>query len=272
MTVAKGATIPGPRLLDAVEAAERSRATFERWAGMDAPDLPADETDAIQVGLARWQNDRFAGAPTSDVHIALGVIEELGEAFDEDAGPEESIDALGDVMVYAAQLCTANRLAIGPVIDLACLYVKANHCHGHAISIAGMLAHVALKHSQKIRGLGPVEAYRPRLVDALAMMIAKSLEDCALGHELNVDPRGVFAVIAREVMARKAGDAMIPAVPDVHATEAEIEAAIAQRKAVAADKLVEGVDALAEAAKTEPGDFTIERDRFGQPIAVDPAR
>lgn len=223
MAVAKGATIPKARVLDAVEATGHALATFERWADVHASALQPDvdgkapqhdvvtsEVDRMQILLAAWQADRFANAPTSDVHMALGVIEELGEAFDEDAGPEDAVDALGDVMVYAAQLCTRNRLAVRPVIDLAILYHKANLCHPQPICLAGMLAHIALKHDQGIRGLGPMEAYRPRLVDALALMIAKALEDCTIGHELQIDPAGVFLVIGAEVMGRKAGDAMIP--------------------------------------------------------------
>lgn len=270
MAVAKGAEIPKHRLLDCIEATEQARSRFEQWAaGIPAGELPSNDTDSMQVQLARWQEDRFGNAPTSDPHMALGVIEELGEAFDEDAGPEDSVDALGDVMIYASQLCTRNRLAVGPVIDLAVLYLKANHCHGHAIAIAGMLAHVVLKHDQAIRGLGPTEVYRPRLVDALALTIAKSLEDCIIGHELVIDPHGVLLVVGAEVMQRKVGDAMIPVTSDVHATEAEIEQAIAQRKAAASERLAAGTDALLEAEKAEPGDFKIERDRFGQPIAVE---
>lgn len=245
-------------MLDATFATGAATERFAQWAGIDAPDLPPDPTDAMQVTLARWQNDRFGNVPASDCHMALGVIEELGEAFDEDATAEDAIDALGDVMVYSSQLCTANRLAIGPVIDLACLYLKAEMCHGHAITIAGMLAHVALKHAQSIRGLGPVEAYRPRLVDALALMIAKALEDCVMAHELVVDPRGVFLVIGGEVTQRKAGDAMIPAVPDVHATEAEIEHAISERKVEAMSKLADGMQMLddAEAAGDDAHDIS----------------
>lgn len=213
MAVAKGAQIPSERLLDAVEATELARTVFELWSDMKAPALPPVAVDAMQVRLARWQNDLFGHVHRDDAIMALGVIEELGEAFDEDAGPEEAIDALGDVMVYAAQLCTANRLAVRPVIALAELYLKANHCRQQAITAAGMLAHVVGKHMQCTRGLGPAKAYRPRLVDALAMMIAKALEDCILGHELTVDAAGVFLVIGREVLERKQGDAMIPSAP-----------------------------------------------------------
>ncbi|HUS27586.1 MAG TPA: hypothetical protein VMZ53_03735 [Kofleriaceae bacterium] len=257
MAVAKGADIPAARLLDAVEATAHALTAFEAWAGIKASAIEPGTlhaVDEMQIRLAAWQNDRFGHVPTSDVHIALGVIEELGEAFDEDAGPEESIDALGDVMVYAAQLCTANRLAVRPVIGLAVHYVKTNACHAHAIALAGQLAHVCLKHAQGIRGLGPFEAYRPRLVDALALMIAKAIEDCAIGHELTVDPDGVFVVVGGEVLARKPGDTMIPKAPagmvNVQVMKEAIDAATEPFR-----RLAEGVDKLAEAEKVEPGDF-----------------
>lgn len=258
MAVAKGADIPKARLLDAVEATAQAIATFDKWAGVKASELQPGTlhpVDDMQIRLAAWQADRFGHVPTSDVHMALGVIEELGEAFDEDAGPEESIDALGDVMVYAAQLCTANRMAVRPVIDLAMHYIKANHCHAQPISIAGMLAHVALKHAQNIRGLGPDSAYRPRLVDALALMIAKSIEDCVIGHELRVEPAGVFVVVGGEVTQRKQGDAMIPSVEGTGHLDAVTGPALddgavlrgIDRKAQALESLQSGAELLAEA-------------------------
>lgn len=263
MAVAKGANIPKERLLDAVEATARAQERFAQWATVKASDMPdnMERVDAMQVTLAAWQNDRFGHVPTSDVHMALGVIEELGEAFDEDAGPEDSVDALGDVMVYASQLCTANRLAVRPVIELAELYVKTNRCYAQPITIAGMLAHVALKHSQNIRDLGPAKVYQPRLVDALAMMIGKAIEDCVIGHELVVEPLGVFCAIGAEVTQRKQGDVMIPQEVPVNVTRIELGANVdpdAWAKAVAAahGKLADGVDMLATPEAIAEGNVT----------------
>lgn len=253
MAVSKGAELPKDRLLDAVDATEAARTRFDQWATMDSPDLPADAVDAMQVTLARWQADRFANAPTSDVHMALGVIEELGEAFDEDATAEDAVDALGDVMVYASQLCTRNRLAVGPVIQLAILYQRSNRCYPQPICIAGMLAHIALKHDQGIRGLGPMEAYRPRLVDALAMMIAKAIEDCTIGHELIIDPAGVFLVIGAEVTARKQGDAMIPKHYEATTQTVPFEQVDpVARKSEALDKMHDAIDRLGPGAVADP--------------------
>ncbi len=254
MTVAKGADIPRERADCARDATEAARFAFNEWATIDHPHVPPDMTDATQVLLARWQASRFATVPTSDAIIGLGVIEELGEVFDDDAEPTDAVDGLGDVQVYAAQLCTANRLAIRPVIALAALYRRTGVYLPNPIAIAGRLAHVIGKNAQNTRGLGPVEAYRPALVDALAMMIAKALEDCELGHELTVNAAGVFQVIAREVMERKAGDAMIPPPPDMSAVVMDRD----MIKAQALAQLGGGVDALAQAEAVEgPGDFTV---------------
>jgi hypothetical protein len=271
MAVAKGATLPKERMLDAVNATQHALDVFAVWAGIKASSNldGLHAVDATQIELAAWQADRFASAPTSECHMALGVIEELGEAFDEDAGPEDSVDALGDVMIYASQLCTLYRLAVRPVIELAETYVKRNGCHNHAAAIAGNLAHVVLKHSQGIRGLGPLEAFRPRLVDALALMIAKSIEDCTIGHELVIDAAGVFCVVAREVMERKAGDAMIPTGTNAELVTAGPVVTAEERKAAALEQLQDGAEMLEKAVAAEPGDFRIERDRYGQPIAVD---
>jgi hypothetical protein len=258
--ITKGAALPAQREQLARIAYADSRGTFEQWAAMDAPMLPPDAVDAAQVGLARWQADRFANVPTSDAIMALGVIEELGETFDSHDDPEGAIDGLGDTCVYASQLCTANRLAVRPVIALAQIYAATNSGAGQLspIHAAGQLAHIVVKHTQAIRGLGPAEAYGPRLVDALALIIAKAFEDCTFVHDLRIEVPGVFTTIAREVMQRKQGDAMIPTaapVPvDQHHSQG-VDLVEARNKAL--EQLATGADMATAALETEPGDFTV---------------
>ena len=255
--ITKGAALPAQREQMARIAYSDARATFAEWATMDAPMLPPDAVDAAQVGLARWQQDRFGHVPTSDAILALGVIEELGETFDSHDNPEDAIDGLGDTCVYAAQLCTRNRLAVRPVIALAHIYAQTNSGAGQLspMHAAGQLAHVVVKHEQSIRGLGPAEVYGPRLVDALALMICKAYEDCTIVHELRIDIAGVFTTIGREVMQRKQGDAMIPVPVDQHHSQG-VEITEAKR-AAALEQLAKGADLAAETAITEPGDFTV---------------
>lgn len=194
-------TQPHPRAaVDiAVAAAEQH---FAAWAGLDLGDpMPEDGTDAMQIELARWQTRNF-GCPR-DVEITLGVIEELGEAFEADDG-EKALDGLGDVMVYAGQLLTSNRLALGPVLALAHRREQRGENGGTHNGIAtGKLAHAVLKRAQKIRGFDNDGLWRWSLVDALATIIANAKIECELGHDLyEVDIRKVYEIVGREVLAR----------------------------------------------------------------------
>lgn len=245
--ISKGTHIPEQRLLLAVEAANRAALAFEEWAGVGVGELPANEIDAMQVQVMRWQQDRFGHVPHGDAVIALGVIEELGETFDDDASAEDAVDGLGDVMVYGANLCTSNRLALRHVIELACRYTSMDL--PSPIAIAGRFAHVVGKHEQRTRGLGEPGPWRLCLVDALAMMIAKALEDCSLGHELTIDPGGVFVVIGNEVIARKAGDTMIPA-PAINVTRIEVNGDDPDRFAHGLVETFKGIDRTALAGFT----------------------
>lgn len=265
--ISKGTHIPEERLKLAADACTAARASFNEWADVPAGKFPVDAVDAMQVQLMRWQRDRFGHVDSSDPVIALGVIEELGETFDDDVDAEGAVDGLGDTMIYGAQLCTSNRLAIRHVIDLARIYVHTNL--PSPISIAGRFAHVVGKHAQRTRGLDDREAFQLCLVDALAMMIAKALEDCSLGHELTIEPAGVFLVIGREVCERKVGDVMIPAgttiVTHGYPIETPLSGLVLADPGVTKDQVVramerlgEGVALLEEAERVEgPGDFDV---------------
>lgn len=246
----------------------QARARFETFAGMGHPELPPDANDATQVLLYRWQVNRFG--LQSDERMALGVIEEIGETFEagvsDDADPNEALDGLGDVCVYAAQLCTSNRLAIGPILDLA----KVMQARGEVqpLLAVGKLAHAVLKHAQKIRGKGNHAVYQALLVEHLSQCIAKAADDCEIMHGLTVNSiPGVFQIVANEVMQRGAGHAAIPEsfkerqeIPRADVTiavpsrdEHELQASIARAQAV----LVSGVEKLEQVAQVEPGDFQV---------------
>jgi hypothetical protein len=163
----------------------------------------------MQIALARWQNTHFG--PQSDERCALGVIEELGETFDADANTENALDGLGDVIVFASQLATANRLAIGPIIDLGRVYSS----HGVAIiplRSAAMLAQTVRQGAQRVRGLGDRQQYRSRLVRSLAACIAKAIDDVEIVHGISIDARKIFLVVGEEVLKRAAGHDAIPVV------------------------------------------------------------
>lgn len=259
--------IPESRRAAVFAAHALSREAFEVWAGINSGELPDEPIDAMQVRLARWQIDRFGGTG-GDVLMALGIVEELGETADAadeghtdvNGGAEQAVDGLGDTMVYASQLCTSNRLAIRPILDLAKLYTKHESATAKVImAAAGKLSHVVLKHEQKIRGLGDPVTYRVRLVDALALCIAKAIDECEMGHNLTVSAPGVFTTVGTEILERKQGDAMIPIAPEItvrvqHVVMSDPDRAVEFLMA----QMHDGIDALAKAEKLEgPGDFDV---------------
>ena len=224
-------------------AAGLARDTFESFAGHRLTDPPLSHpVDAMQVALMRWQRDRFGlQVETHDLRMALGVIEEMGETFDANKpnDAEMAIDGLGDVMVFASQLATANRLAIAPILDLARLFTHRSDIV--PLRAAAVLAQVVLKGSQKIRGMDDRVLFQLRLTGALAMCIAKSLDDVELIHDVAVKAAEVFVIIGNEVMNRgKPGQSdAVPALPGHVMTQEERAAALEQRQDRAASKLIE---------------------------------
>lgn len=188
---------------------QQSRARFEAFAANDVTDPPpADPIDAIQIDLMRWQRARFGDAP--DAFMALGMIEEMVETFiaDKPTDTEDAIDGLGDTCVYAAQLCTANRLALGPILDLARVFTSQQSIR--LLIAHGVLAQVVLKMSQKIRGMDDRDRAHIRLVGAIALCIARTLESVEMLHDIVAKPGEVLLVVAREVLARGEGHDGIP--------------------------------------------------------------
>lgn len=272
MALAKGTNLAPARAQLARDAFAASRATFSEWAGLDAPAVPPNDVDAAQVLLHRWQVSLFSLVPTTDAILALGIVEELAETFDADEDAEEAVDGLGDICVYAAQICTLNRMAFRNVLELAELYCVSAHDRAgiSPIVAAGQLAHVVGKHEQKTRGLAPIVTYGPALADAIALVIAKAIEDVAMVHNLRIRAAGVFVTIATEVMQRKAGDVMIPGSvsyqppveadrpPDLHHSQGHVvsevlAAAAADRKATALESLGRGMDVLERLDKEGDG-------------------
>lgn len=147
---------------------EASRKSFEKFAANGADDpQPADPVDAMQLQLMRWQRAKFGDQ--SDERMALGVIEETTES-ETAADVGEAFDALGDASVYASQLCTNNRLAIGPIFKLC---KDANFAAMLLNHSQGMLSQVVLKRVQKVRGMDNDEMFRIRLIGCLAISIVR---------------------------------------------------------------------------------------------------
>jgi hypothetical protein len=180
----------------AVLLAGLAHARFEKFAGVDAKDATALSAlgpyDAIQVRLAAWQSNNF-GVPTT-TQIVCGVVEELAEweAADEDDAAAAA-DAVGDTLIYCAQLCTAYRMALSSIVMRAASY----RCSDNHTKAAGLLCHVALKGEQRIRGLDDRGLARVGIAAAIAS-ICEAL-DATDGHG---DLFDMYAATAAQVLRR----------------------------------------------------------------------
>lgn len=123
---------------------EKSRAHFNSYAGLDAPNLPPNFLSALQVKLYRWTQTHVPKhtLPPS-VENALGAVEEMGELFEnramvgigrlahlelnisqgrryskltEEEQRAKKADAIADAVVFLMNACTASRLDFGTLV------------------------------------------------------------------------------------------------------------------------------------------------------------
>lgn len=170
-----------------------SRELFERYAAFDGN---ADEIScnyhALQVKLARWQVRNFGNVSVRELPlmVALGICEEICcewvTALTIGSEPE-LLDAVGDALIFLAQLLTLNRLSIGPLLKYA-----STHPVGDPVVQAGKLAHIVLKRAQKIRTQRSDEEHRELL----------SMQAHAIVRSFGMDARRAFAETAKTVLAR----------------------------------------------------------------------
>lgn len=117
---------------------------------------------------------------------ALAIIEHMGVTFGTDDA-ETAVNALGMVIVYASTLAHIHSLAIEPIIELARTMI--GECAGHAAG-ATELARVTRKPDAI-----PVDTVR-----ALAMCIAKAMDDVEMIFELAIDPMVTFAATGQRIV------------------------------------------------------------------------
>jgi len=184
-------------MADTLTAYATSRARFESWAALDAPHLPADPVDAMQVRLLRWEQAQPFWR-VSSLPVALGCGEEAGELADA-VRHHEIVDAVGDVAIYACQVATRHRLAFGEILDAA-PNSDLNHMYDEwreLLSALGRVQHMILKREQRIRiGAESDEVFGEALAAALARMIA------AITDAHGIDARDAFLATAEQVLAR----------------------------------------------------------------------
>lgn len=165
------ARIPIP-WADVERIAAAAHERFQTFAHVDAKHDEAlaqlRPLDAMQVRLAAWQARNF-GVPTM-TQLVCGVVEELCEWVDAESGSEEEIDAVADVGIYLSQLLTMSRLSLSVIVDVA----DRLDCHsGSDWQGDGILAHVALKHEQRIRGIDSSRLMRCGIAAGAALVLAR---------------------------------------------------------------------------------------------------
>ena len=110
----------------------------------------------LQTEQSVWQEKNFAA--TGPLHLALGVVEELGELQDELLGTmshEGITDAIGDAYVFMAGYCSKADIDIVECLDMLPDDThRSNSWRGSfhsAFGAVSSLAHYTLKSSQGIR-------------------------------------------------------------------------------------------------------------------------
>lgn len=168
-----------------------STGAFGGYASMEAGQLPNDALSALQVNLRRWEVNNFGYQP-SYIH-ALGVGEEVGELL-EAITPEDHVDAIGDIVVYAAQLCSDYRLDIGVLLVGAHMLSPIN-----AHIAVGRINHTVLKEKQGIRGYEDVEKVRHEICASVLRLLGALKHVC---EDIYVDLQTSYVTTAEKVMQR----------------------------------------------------------------------
>lgn len=195
------ARIPIP-WADVERIASAAHERFQTFAGVDAKDETAlaqlHPLDAMQVRLAAWQARNF-GVPAM-TQIVCGVVEELGEWVEAESGSDDETDAVADVTIYLSQLLTRARLSLSSIIDATFgLARRPSFDWSRSFDWQGdaSLAHVALKHEQRIRGLDDPWLMRCGIAAGAAMVLTTVGARDAADSLLAVAPR----VLARDWVA-----------------------------------------------------------------------
>lgn len=174
---------------------------------------PAGEIDRMQAELAEWQRKNFGSAPPT--YMALGMAEELGELA---AGATEADhdDAIGDILIYAMQFATVNRLSMDSIFTFAGDHDDPDDADSEEMQKrgseyvcigVGLACHVALKSEQGIRGFP--ELKRLGAFAALATIVVglSMLAGSELGGILNDT---AARVLARDWTAAPADGGEVP--------------------------------------------------------------
>lgn len=203
------AAIEAERAALVAETTRKALATF--WARAFPVAEAADDTSPLPPEADRLQADVADRLlPYDIVRQAMSMISLLGVTFvTED--PEEALEALATCMVHASVICTIERLSVVPVIELGAAFAQRQDVQPARASAALARAVLSIRSRlntmndpYRMRGVHAVAIehdYRLALVEAMALAIAKGLDDVAIQHDITVRPVELFAIRAREVKA-----------------------------------------------------------------------
>lgn len=170
----------------------------------------------LQKQLSDWQAKNFP--PTEymqkvkPLHLALGIAEEVGELAEATIGVKKQEllrDAIGDVAIYATQLCTYEGLKLSTMIgdaeyQLTMMTPIPHKSRDNVYSLffilsshAGKVCHCVLKRDQGIRKDWMANAIELRC--AIATIFAMLMVIC---EQLGYDFAEVYAETAKTVLAR----------------------------------------------------------------------
>lgn len=171
---------------------------YARWRSLEGCPRVAgfDAMTCLQIDLLRWERKNFGLQPSYT--SALGVIEEVGELEDAQDDEDEWADAIGDIMIYACNLCSKNALDFGTMMQVA--YDARPAPMVGILGKLGKLAHVVLKADQGIRHYADRDVARRDIGIVLYRVVSSVVRYATMcGH----DPREIMAEVAREVMKRE---------------------------------------------------------------------
>ncbi len=155
----------------------------------------ASEIDHMQDAL-------YARAiPCTSHNMALALIAHLGATFAQEFA-EQAIESLGLVLAHAAVLASMERMTFEPIIGLAQDFRRRQDVEPIQASGA-VAAATAFRSPLAIDRAAPLsaEAQRLAIADALALALAKAIDDVEIGHSITVHPVELLLVIGREILA-----------------------------------------------------------------------
>ena len=175
-------------------------ARYQYWRALDGCPRKAGfpEIRCLQIDLMRWERKNFGLA--ASYTSALGIVEEVGELEDAQDDEDEWTDAIGDILIYACNLCSKNGLDFDTILEIS-LEERPWKMRG-MLGKLGLLAHVTLKADQGIRGYDDRDVARRDLGIVLYRVISSVVRYALLcGH----DAKEIFVEVSAKVMKRDWG-------------------------------------------------------------------